>query len=637
MTFESPYPGLRPFRREESFLFFGREEQTDQLLRKLADNRFISVVGLSGCGKSSLTRAGMIAALESGYFDSQGSYWRVAAMRPGNQPLFHLAQSLLADNALRPEYARNFKGENQETTTMLPFLLASLRRGALGLVEILQENPLPAHTNLLILVDQFEELFRYPEQKDRNEIDLFVATLRESVEQTTVPIYVVITMRSDFFGECAQFQGLPELINAGQFLVPRLNREQQRNAITNPARVFGSTVDPRLENHILNEMRNDPDQLSILQHCLMRMWFHAKSLVRSQEDEKQVSKQGFPIPLDLKLTWKHYEVVGGVQKALNRHAEETYKTLTKEQKKIAEYLFRSITERSTGRRDIRRPCKIRQVAAVANTSVDTIIKVANVFRTPERCFITPTQEIHLESETTLDISHESLIRQWKRLDKWADKEAESARDYTRLEDAALQHEKGKAALWREPDLTFAIQWKELQKPTPAWAERYGKHFDLAMEFLDESKQAEEERIRQIEEAIQQQQEEQKRQIKAEQRARSAKPLRRLTAGLAFMLWIAIGAAGLAVQERNRANEQKEKAVAAERKANEANDQLQSAIERISEINEKLFSAIKSMIDASLSIPEEQKVIWKQDLKKMDQKQIEELLRALNQDLAEKAK
>ncbi len=105
-----PYPGLRPFKREESDIFFGREEQTDQLLEKLSQTRFISVVGLSGCGKSSLVRAGMIAALESGYMASAGPYWRVATMWPGNHPLRNLAKALLSDSALGPKYFPSREG-----------------------------------------------------------------------------------------------------------------------------------------------------------------------------------------------------------------------------------------------------------------------------------------------------------------------------------------------------------------------------------------------------------------------------------------------------------------------------------------------------------------------------------------------
>ncbi|MEI8366778.1 MAG: ATP-binding protein, partial [Parachlamydiaceae bacterium] len=81
-----PYPGLRPFHSSEADIFFGREEQTDDLLQKLSQTRFLGVVGPSGCGKSSLVLAGMIPALESGFVVKAGSRWKIATMRPGTQP-----------------------------------------------------------------------------------------------------------------------------------------------------------------------------------------------------------------------------------------------------------------------------------------------------------------------------------------------------------------------------------------------------------------------------------------------------------------------------------------------------------------------------------------------------------------------
>ena len=172
---ERPYPGLRPFSREESYLFFGREEHTDQLLEKLGESRFISVVGLSGCGKSSLVRAGMIAALESGYLVSAGAHWRIVEMRPGNDPLRNLAEALTKTlQPLHPGCPQDTgsvaPGNSKHPVSpsvrqpgfsgMFPFWQASLRRGPRGLLEILRENPLPPNTNLLLMVDQFEELFR---------------------------------------------------------------------------------------------------------------------------------------------------------------------------------------------------------------------------------------------------------------------------------------------------------------------------------------------------------------------------------------------------------------------------------------------------------------------------------------------
>ena len=170
---DAPYPGLRPFRRDEVDVFFGREEQIDKLLAMLGRHRFLAVVGESGCGKSSLVRAGMIPALETGLLAAAGARWRVARTRPGEAPLRSLAAALLDPAALGPERAGQPAAE--------AFLYATLRRGPLGLAEVLADTPLPPRTQLLVLVDQFEEIFRYRRHGDRDEADAFVALLLASV------------------------------------------------------------------------------------------------------------------------------------------------------------------------------------------------------------------------------------------------------------------------------------------------------------------------------------------------------------------------------------------------------------------------------------------------------------------------
>lgn len=275
-----PYPGLRPFQRDETDIFFGREEQVDQLLEKLEEFHFLTVVGPSGCGKSSLVQAGILGGLEAGFLVSAGVRWRIATMHPGHSPMRNLARALLAETALGPE-----RGIGEESVA---FLLAVLRRGPLGLIEVLQETPLPRGTNLLILVDQFEEIFRCRKQYDADEaqafIDLLLASARQKVRHATTsvyqktisvytPVYVVITMRSDFMSDCAFLSGLPEAINESQFFIPRLRREEIQAAINGPAEVFGGNVEPGLVSRLLNDMGRDsnPDQLPLMQHALMRL------------------------------------------------------------------------------------------------------------------------------------------------------------------------------------------------------------------------------------------------------------------------------------------------------------------------------------------------------------------------------
>jgi ABC-type dipeptide/oligopeptide/nickel transport system ATPase component len=156
----NPFPGLRPFEFGESHLYFGREGQSDQLIRKLAATRFVAVVGTSGSGKSSLVRAGLLPDLFSGFMQGAGSHWRVALMRPGNDPLGNLARSLNDTGVFGSEIE-----ENAALQTVITE--ATLRRGGLGLVEAVRQNRMPQNESLLVVVDQFEELFRFARRGER--------------------------------------------------------------------------------------------------------------------------------------------------------------------------------------------------------------------------------------------------------------------------------------------------------------------------------------------------------------------------------------------------------------------------------------------------------------------------------------
>ena len=270
MTTPSPYPGLRPFQQDEARLFFGREAQIEDMLARLEDGRFLAVVGTSGCGKSSLVRAGLIPALEQGFLSNAQPNWRMAVMNPGSAPFDNLTTALLREAALGRE--------RQYASQAAALLQAALRRGPLGLVEAVAESHLPEGTNLLLVVDQFEEIFRYRKQTQNvNDADAFVSLLLASAQsrQLDVPIYVVIAMRSDFIGDCGLFTGLPEAINDSQFLTPRLTRDQYRSAIVEPALVAGGQLTDVLVTQLLNDLRGEPDQLPVLQHALMRMWTQA--------------------------------------------------------------------------------------------------------------------------------------------------------------------------------------------------------------------------------------------------------------------------------------------------------------------------------------------------------------------------
>lgn len=457
----NPFPGLRPFEPDEDYLFFGREAQTDALLKRLRTTRFLSILGRSGSGKSSLVRSGLIPSLYGGAMTRAGSHWRVAIMRPGENPLGNLAAALSAPEAL---------GGGAETRLTRAVFETTLRASRLGLLECVRQSR--ETNNVLVLVDQFEEIFRYKQSRRASGADEAAAFVKLllAVRESELPVYVAITMRSDFIGDCMEFGDLPEVVNEGIYLVPRMTREELRLAISGPVAVGGATIAPRLVSRLLNDVGDDPDQLPILQHALMRTW------ERWQSDHRR--GEG----LDL----RHYEDIGTLHEALSRHAEEAFGELDAAGQRIAEKMFKALTDKASDPRGVRRPAPVREICALAQASLAEVVRVADSFRKGGRSFLMPPEEVELEESSILDISHESLMRIWERLSHWADDEARSGQLYLDVAQAAQRHEQGLIALWRDPELQFALTWREKEQPTAEWADRYDPSFARAMAFLDAS-------------------------------------------------------------------------------------------------------------------------------------------------------
>jgi len=480
---KNPFPGLRPFREDEEYLFFGRENQVDAMVDKLAATHFLAVVGTSGSGKSSLVNCGLRPALHGGLMTRAGTSWRMAQFRPGNDPMRALARALAEDGVL-------FRDYQAAGLTLAEIVDTTLRMSKLGLIDIYEQANLGEDVNFLVVVDQFEELFRYSQPaagQQQNvtgvieEATAFVNLLLAAKEQTSYPIYIVLTMRSDFLGDCTQFSGLAEAINAGQYLVPRMTRDERRAAISGPVGVGGAEISPVLLTRLVNDVGDNPDQLSILQHALNRTWARWEG-------------SGNNGPLDL----PHYQSIGTMAHALDQHAEKAYAELTTaRQRHICEKLFKALTDKATDPRGVRRPTRLDTLCALAEATPAEITQVIDVFRKPSRSFLMPPAEDALEARTVIDISHESLMRVWERLKSWADQEAQSAHMYWRLAETAVLHDKGKAGLWDDPDLQGAIDWQENNRPNKDWAQRYDPGFDGAMAFLQKSKEARDTEVTEI--------------------------------------------------------------------------------------------------------------------------------------------
>ena len=269
-------------------------------------------------------------------------------------------------------------------------------------------------------------------------------------------------------------------------------------------------------------------------------------------------------------------------------------------------MFRALCERSSEQRDTRHPAQLGEVAAIAGVDVEAVIPVVDAFRDTGRNFLMPPLPIALDAESTLDISHESLIRRWQTLNTWVEAEAESARQYQRLEDAAKRRQQRVGAeLWRGVDLENARVWKEHEKPTAAWAARYGDAYQLAMDFLEASEARRKnssasmseptsvvEQAREFAEMQSARAEEQA--ARAAEQARAASRFRAITMVIGVLLLVTISVAIYAFLQRNKAADAQHVAMTAQQLAEKKSRRLYAQPKR-------LTNNVRSQLSAWLAI------------------------------------
>jgi WD40 repeat protein len=454
----NPFPGLRPFLPEESDLFFGREGESEEILGKLLKNRFVTVMGASGTGKSSLIYCGVMPKIRQ--LSESGKEWKVLTLRPGNDPIGNLAEVIIK-SAHHGHASQSLKHEISTALLSNPDALS----------VVVKDLVIRNNEKVLFLIDQFEELFRYSMSSagatpDKNAIT-FVNLLENAVTQKGAEIYSIITMRSDFIGECAHFQGFTQLINSSNYLVPHMSRENYRAAIEGPVKYAGAAIDPHLVETLLTDIGDQTDQLPVLQHALMRTWSYWQELDDPQRE----------------ISFSEYDAVGTMTGAMSRHADEAYEELSQGGKEICEKTFRIITDKGADNKGVRHPSSVTAIRKIIGCTSEELFEVVEKFRVASRSFITPRENVPLDDDTIIDVSHESLMRLWDRLKQWVDDEALSVQMYLSLSEASAMYQQGKTTLWRPPDLQLAINWRDQHRPTLQWAERFDPAFERAMVYL----------------------------------------------------------------------------------------------------------------------------------------------------------
>lgn len=521
----SPYPGLRPFEEQESSIFKGRDRQVGEVLRLLERYRFAVVTGASGCGKSSLVRAGVLAALYRGGLKSAGDAWVEVYFRPGKDPLGNLTAALtgkllppLAGNGLdadqeardrsevgaildRPNGLAVFREQFESRLSLGPELDTEAARSTE------EARALRRDANLLILADQFEEIFNEfnqgfaaAEMLVAQLLDGFGVEGDEAARPEAPRVYVLITMRSEYLGLCAAYRRMPHALNHAAFYVSRLERAELRQAAVEPLQRWQWLVGGReqerltLDEGLLSQLlgaalriKDDTDHLPLFQHALGRLWWLAANGDGGAGHDGCIGR--VHLARALGRPEAEIDAIPGdelLAQILERHAEEVYEAqaLVPDGKRTTEIMLRRLAAKDTTGKVIRRLAPISDIAACSDVSEEVVEALIERLGAPEHELV-QTRE-GTGNARLVDLAHEALIRKWPRLGRWVDDESYLAHSLQGLMRRARQWTEkgaGRENILRDDDLLWARNWLrdvELYRRTPqamaAWAVRYSASF-----------------------------------------------------------------------------------------------------------------------------------------------------------------
>ena len=424
-----PYMGLRAFSEESAQYFYGREWLTQHLINALRDRSTLAIVGASGSGKSSVVQAGLIAQLRWGKQIPGSEQWWIGSLRPGTNPLEALARRLVD------------AGSEKERDYQRLQIEGLLYQGVDGFVQCLRMRSEPM---IVLVVDQFEELFTLTSQNEREKfLELILGGLQYAGDR----FKLVFTLRTDFITPCLAIPALAQILQQSSVLVPpTLEADAYRQAIINPAEQVGLTVESSLVEVLLPELHFGAGELPLLEFLLEQLW-----------EQRETGK----------LTLRAYQKLGGLKGALERQAQKVYDALDPDAQACARWIFLNLTQLGDGTEDTRRRISKSDLrvpkysSALVERTLQTLtaakLVVVDWQDEPSGASKGEGDEEHdkrlnvldsgsslsseITPEVTIDIVHEILIRHWSTLRWWLEENRDSLRLQRQLEQAA--------ALWQQ--------------------------------------------------------------------------------------------------------------------------------------------------------------------------------------------
>ncbi|MFT2017593.1 hypothetical protein ACMA1D_17400 [Streptomyces sp. 796.1] len=453
----SPYPGLARFEPEDRDRFFGRDQLIGDIVTLVRTNRLTALVGASGSGKSSLLRAGLVPRLQQVDRDDPATTGRLARIQihtPGPHPgrlltalaprHGELGATSGSGTAVEGGHAGKDLGRDSDTTQVTGTATTGTRAGRPATTRT--DAASTAHTvtgaspdagtgETVVLIDQFEEIFTLCQ--DQAERTTFLDGLLAAVRRPGSRMRLVIAVRADFYGRCAEHRPLADALRTATLLVSPMTSDELRQAIVGPAQTQGLSVERALTARLVEEVRSEVGGLPLLSHVLLETWRRRRGRT---------------------LTTAAYEAAGGVHGAIAATAEEVCAQLSAEQLVLARRVLLRLITPGEGAQDTRRPASRAELAGIGGAGEGTSAGTEGVELVIEH--LARARLVTLDHEH-VELSHEALITAWPRLQGWIEEDREGLLTHRRLTEAATawdEWERDPGTLYRGARLEVGREW-----------------------------------------------------------------------------------------------------------------------------------------------------------------------------------
>lgn len=473
---KNPFVGHIPYKEINAADFLGRTKDVQSLLEIIQKNKLTAIIGAKGSGKSSLINAGLIPRLKEGFLGQGGDQWAICKFRPGISPIENLVYALVSNGVLTDDGKANTSDFKSYLQTIRDFK-------QLGIIEIFKNSEILNRKNLLIVVDQMDDLFRFKRYFDADTEDddnLLLDIIARTVQVKDVPVYFLLALRSNYTDKLSDYVRLQEIISRSIYSIKNIGREGIQEIIEKHFQLNNMNFDPKVREQIENVVLADTTKLQNLQYLMFKLY------------EKGQAKADGSTPIKINQNW--VDELGGIKNNIRKGLQSFYDDLTTSEKALFEKLHRALMhfQDNNGSKLYATFNAITKFTNSTSTQINQLLQKINLSLHGFYELIPPlitnieVNENKIPDKKSVFAPNFSSNFEWKLIKDWENDEQKNFQDFVDFENNYKKFKLSQGSYLVPPALDLARNWQEKKEVNAAWARKYNLDFKGTNQYIDNS-------------------------------------------------------------------------------------------------------------------------------------------------------